>query len=174
MGRSTDRYGLLVIATHWLMLALLIAIYAAAELGRTNWHISLGMLVLPLLALRLIGRATSPVPPIVPALPAMQLRLAGFIHFLLYLFLLAMPLLGWLAVNARGEHATLLGYALPDLAGPDARRGAALVLWHRLIGDVGYGLIAFHTIGTLFHHYFVKDNTVTRMLPLAAGERASG
>ena len=168
MKSRSERYGMLTILIHWLTLLVLIAVYATIEIwGQSleEWHILLGLLILPLLALRIVGRLIAPVPPIVPALPAMQLRIAGFVHLLFYLILLVLPILGWLLVNARGDEVVMLGWRLPTLIGPDPARAADLIGWHHLIGNITYGLIAFHTLGTLFHHYGVKDNTVRRMLP---------
>ena len=37
--------------------------------------------------------------------------------------------------------------------------------WHELLGNAGYWLIGLHAAAGLFHHYWVQDNTLTRMLP---------
>ena len=36
---------------------------------------------------------------------------------------------------------------------------------HETGGTVGYFLIALQASAALFHHYFVRDNTLRRMLP---------
>ncbi len=36
---------------------------------------------------------------------------------------------------------------------------------HEIVGTAGYILIALHTLAALFHHYLLKDNTITRILP---------
>lgn len=36
---------------------------------------------------------------------------------------------------------------------------------HEVIGTLGYFLIGLHAAAALFHHYFIKDNTLVRMLP---------
>ena len=38
--------------------------------------------------------------------------------------------------------------------------------WHVLFGQIGYWLIGLHAAAGLFHHYWVRDNTLVRMLPL--------
>jgi cytochrome b561 len=37
--------------------------------------------------------------------------------------------------------------------------------WHVLGGTIGYWLIGLHAAAGLYHHYFMRDNTVLRMLP---------
>jgi cytochrome b561 len=36
---------------------------------------------------------------------------------------------------------------------------------HEVLGTVGYFLIALHASAALYHHYFVRDNTLRRMVP---------
>ena len=36
---------------------------------------------------------------------------------------------------------------------------------HEIGGTIGYVLIALHAAAALFHHYFVRDNTLRRILP---------
>ncbi|MNJ81684.1 hypothetical protein D3C77_806060 [compost metagenome] len=43
--------------------------------------------------------------------------------------------------------------------------GKQLKYWHELIGSTGYWLIGLHALAGLFHHYWVRDNTLVRMLP---------
>ncbi len=36
---------------------------------------------------------------------------------------------------------------------------------HEAIGEFGYYLIGLHAAAALYHHHFMKDNTLLRMLP---------
>ena len=36
---------------------------------------------------------------------------------------------------------------------------------HEFGANAGYALVAVHTAAALFHHYFMRDNTLLRMLP---------
>ena len=171
-SQAGERYSPVIIALHWLMALLIVAIYATIELadpGRPatmqRWHFMLGLLVLIFLAARFAERLALPTPPILPALPALQLKLAWLAHFLLYGFMLVMPILGWLILSARGQPVPFFGVALPPLIGKDPALAARLTSIHEGVAQFGYYLIAFHTVGTLVHHYVVKDNTVRRMLP---------
>jgi len=39
---------------------------------------------------------------------------------------------------------------------------------HETIGTLGYWLIGLHATAGLFHHYVLRDATLTRMLPVRA------
>ena len=51
------------------------------------------------------------------------------------------------------------------LIGPDKALADSIEDLHKTIGELGYYLIGLHALAALFHHYFVKDNTLLRMLP---------
>lgn len=174
-----DRYGSLSIGMHWLMLLVLIAVYAAINLqdlapkgsalrdDLKTWHFMLGISVLVLVTLRLAMRLfTGAAPHIAPAIPLWQHRLAQGMHVALYVFMLGMPLLGWFAVSAKGDPVLFFGMQLPALLGPDKTLYRSLKDIHETIGTVGYYLIGLHAAAALFHHYVTRDNTLLRMLPV--------
>jgi cytochrome b561 len=117
MGRSwkTTRagYGWLSISFHWLMLLLIVAVYATMDLksifpkgspGREAmaiWHYTLGLSVFVLVWSRLLIRFAGADPAIEPALPAWQALLARVMHWALYALMIGMPLLGWLTLSAK-------------------------------------------------------------------------
>jgi cytochrome b561 len=175
---SADRYGSLSIVMHWLMLLLLIGVYACINLrelfprgsdlrdGLKTWHFMLGLTVLALVAVRLALRwAAGAQPGIQPPPPCWQQRLAGLMHLALYLFMIAMPLLGWLTLSAAGKPIPFFGLSLPALVGADKALAGTFKEIHETIGTIGYYLIGLHAAAALFHHYVARDNTLRRMLP---------
>lgn len=170
----------LSITAHWLTLALLAAVYALIELkgifpkgsvpreAMKNWHFMLGMVVFGLVFVRLALRAVFTAPPVAPAPALWQQRMATAMHVLLYAFLLAMPLLGWLTLNAKGGAVPFFGYELPMLLAPDRSLAHRLEDVHEAIGTLGYALVGVHAAAALFHHYFMRDNTLALMWPWAA------
>lgn len=86
-------------------------------------------------------------------------------HGLLYAFLILMPLLGWLTLSAGGKPIPFFGLELPALVGPDKALASTVKEIHETIGTVGYYLIGLHAAAALYHHYFVHDDTLRRMLP---------
>ena len=175
---NTDsRYSSLSIALHWLMLTLLAAVYACIEFrevfpkgsgNRTlivEWHYMLGLTVFILVWLRLLVRTFSVAPKITPAPPAWQVLISRVMHLALYLFMIATPILGWLVISAQGHSVMFYGIELTPLVGEDKEYADQLKEWHELIASTGYWLIGLHALAGLFHHYFVRDNTLLRMLP---------
>ena len=174
---TTDRYGSLSIFIHWLMLALLVAVYACMELrgfypkgsdlreGLKTWHFMLGLSVFALVFVRLAIRLATPSPQVSLQRPAWQRHLAGLMHVALYAFLIVMPLLGWLTLSAGGKVIPFFGLELPALVGPDKAFAGSVKEIHETIATIGYYLIGLHATAALYHHYFVHDDTLLRMLP---------
>lgn len=174
---TTERYGALSIGLHWLVLVLLIGVYACIELrgllpkgsdpreAMKTWHFMLGLAVLALVFARLAVRAIGPTPHIRPLPPAWQRALAALMHLALYVFMIAMPVLGWLTLSAAGKPIPFFGLTLPALVVPDKVLATSLKEVHETIGTLGYYLIGLHAVASLFHHYIARDNTLRRMLP---------
>jgi cytochrome b561 len=76
-----------------------------------------------------------------------------------------MPLLGWLILSAKGEPIPFFGLQLPALIGESRKVAEWVKEIHEFIGTTGYFVIGLHAAAALFHHYFVRDNTLRRMLP---------
>lgn len=175
---NTDRYGSLSIGMHWLMVLLLIAVYAMINLHDLApkgselqaelkvWHFMFGLSVLVLVFARLAARLFAGATPLItPPLPRWQKGLAKAMHIVLYVFMLVMPVFGWLAVSAKGDPVLFLGMQLPPLIGYDKALYDTLKEIHETIGTLGYYLIGLHAAAALVHHYVVHDNTLLRMLP---------
>ena len=178
---SKTRYGTYVIALHWLMLVLLVAVYASIELRdlapkgselRANLktlHFSLGLSVLALVVVRLGARwSARAAPAIEPPVAAWSALLARLMHFALYAFMVTMPILGWLALSAASKPVNLFGWPLPMLIGANEALAHPLKDVHEMLATAGYVLIGLHAAAALLHHYAIRDNTLLRMLPAAA------
>lgn len=162
---------------HWLMALLIVAVYALINVSDVfergsdaraltkYWHFSLGLAVFALVWLRIVLRIVYPAPPIVPAPAAWQEKAAKAGHLLLYVLMVAMPLLGWLVLSAKGRAIPFFGLELPALIGADKPLSRQLMELHELGGNMGYFLIGGHAAAALWHHYGLKDNTLLRMLP---------
>lgn len=177
--RSTqDRYGSASIGMHWLMLLLIAAVYACIELrgnfpkgsdireGLKTWHFVLGIGVLVLVAIRVLLRLGDRMPPIQPAPPRWQSRLSKVMHSALYGLMIGMPLLGWLTLSAEGKQIPFFGMHLPSIVGESKSIADWCKEIHEAGGTIGYFLIGAHAAAALYHHYFLRDNTLDRMLPI--------
>jgi cytochrome b561 len=175
---NTERYGALSIGLHWFMLLLLIAVYACMELkgffpkgsatreAMKTWHFMLGLSVFVLVWLRVVAHVSGPVPEIEPDPPKWQTLLAKLMHVALYALMLGMPLAGWLLLSAEAKPIPFFGFQLPALVGESKSLADFVKEIHETGGTVGYFIIGFHALAALFHHYFVGDNTLRRMLPI--------
>ena len=174
---AASRYGSLSIGIHWLMVLLFVAVYGTMELhdlfekgsdtreAMKTWHFMLGMLVFVLVWLRLAARLSGPTPAIQPELPRLQQLSSKLLHLALYALMIGMPLIGWLILSAAGKPIPFFGLELPALIGENKDLAEQLEELHEVIGTTGYFLIGLHTVAALYHHYIVRDNTLTRMLP---------
>lgn len=178
LRNSKDRYSVLMVCLHWLMLVLLVAVYASMELRglapkgselRANLktiHFLLGLSVLALVVIRLGVRwSAGDAPLIQPPIPSWQDRFARLVHYGLYVFMIATPFLGWLTMSAAGKPIVLFGVAVPALIGMNESLSDQLKDLHEALATTGYFLIGIHAIAALFHHYVTGDNTLLRMLP---------
>ncbi|ESS71566.1 cation-transporting ATPase Pma1 [Methyloglobulus morosus KoM1] len=174
---STERYGSLSIGLHWLMLLLLVAVYACIELrgffpkgsdlreALKTWHFMLGLFVFVLVWLRLLTYLTSPFPRIKPELPKWQKLSSRIIKLALYALMIVMPLAGWLILSAEGKLIPFFGLQLPALINENKNVAELIKEIHGAVGTVGYFLIGLHAAAALFHHYVLRDNILRRMLP---------
>lgn len=174
---NSERYGALSIGLHWLMLLLLIAVCACIELREffpkgsdtrealKAWHFMLGLSVFVLVWLRLTARMTGPIPHITPEPPAWQELSAKLMYFALYVFMIGMPLAGWLMLSAEGKPIPFFGLHLPPLTGESPPLAELVEEIHEAGGVIGYLLAGLHAAAALYHHYVVRDNTLRRMLP---------
>lgn len=175
----SEHYHPLSIGAHWLTLALLVAVYALIELrgifpkgsaahdAMKTWHFMLGLTVLMLTFARLAARRLTAVSQASEA-NAWQRTAGKAMHLALYLFLFVMPLLGWLALSAKGKPIPFFGLDLPALIAPDKALGKNLQNIHETIGTLGYWLIGLHAFAALFHHHILRDDTLRRMWPARA------
>jgi cytochrome b561 len=162
---------------HWLIVVLLVAQFVVAwtmpHIGRNtpvttliSLHFSFGIIVLVLAIIRLAWRATHAEPAPLDSIPPWQIQTARIVHWLLYVLLFVVPILGWISASWRGMPIVMFGLELPKLVG---QRAPA---W-RWTGDV-HALLAYYVMLTLIglhilaglYHYFIRRNRVLqRMLP---------
>jgi cytochrome b561 len=178
--RSADKpgYGGVAKILHWLIVALLIVQFAIAwtmpgiHRGTQperliNLHLSFGTVILLLVALRLVWRLFHPVPLVAESLPLWQQRGAQATHALLYLLLFALPITGWANASSRGWTIDLFGLvALPRILPTGAQLGSQIGDIHGWIAYALLGLAGLHVAAALYHHFWLRDRVLSRMLPL--------
>lgn len=167
----------LIVALHWLTLALILVQFGLAQLMRDEtrdlisrfplyqWHKSIGLTVAALVFLRLLLRLVLPEPQSL-ALPAWQAFAAASVRAGLYLCLLALPLTGLLMVSAAPIQIPTLVFgwiAVPHPIGPDKAIYAAMLRLHEALFTALAALATIHAGAALFHQFVLKDGLMRRI-----------
>lgn len=138
-----------------------------------NLHKSIGVLILALMLLRLANRLIVGAPAPDPTLEPWQRSVSATVHTLLYVLLLAMPIVGYTANSAFGASTPFFGlFELPPIVGKNEALSTQLFMLHRWTGFAVAGLALLH-IGAALQHYFIRrDGVLQRMLPGGMGDHA--
>lgn len=171
VGTVPDVYDKITIRLHWATAALVSILWL---MGRTigfmprgplrldMWsvHILLGTMLTGVLVARIIWRMTSG-----RKLPshhnALEL-LARAVHWLLYLLLATVVVLGVINVFTHGS--TLFNmWRFPRIGGSDLRM--RINNWHDLAANIIMVVALVHATAALLRHYVIKDSVLRRMWP---------
>ncbi len=159
MTKTPENYSKTQIYLHWIIVALVTFQFIIGDRIASTWekrmdgtipnepsfnpHVLVGIIILLLVIWRLFLRFNHGV----PALPQNEKPIAGLIakatHYLFYILLIAIPLLG--------AGAWFLGIKQPAFT-------------HTLAANILLALIALHILAALMHHFVLKTNVLKRML----------
>ena len=163
-------------ALHWLMVLLIVIQFAIAwtmpgiHRGTRpetliNLHLSLGVTILLVALFRLFWRIGHPVPLDSKDVPPWTVGAAYLTHAMLYVLLVAIPLLGWANASSRGWAIKLWGLVpLPLLVPAGSHLGHAAGDIHTLMAYALLALIGLHLAATLYHQFWLRDRVLARML----------
>jgi cytochrome b561 len=177
LRNTSDRFGAVAKAFHWLTLVLLIGSFTLAitmtdlplsprKLQLYSWHKWAGVTVFLVTILRLVWRLANPVPQQPMGTPRWQRRLAGLSHTSLYAILIIMPLTGWVMSSALNLPVVYLGIIyIPSPFGVDPALGETMKIIHQTLAVILLGLVAAHMAAALYHHVILRDDILRRMLP---------
>lgn len=177
LRNTSNSYGAVAKLLHWGILALIIAQYVMAEsaeeladgpekLGVISNHKSVGMLVLLLVLARIGWKvANRGLPQPVPMARPQQIAAAAG-HGILYLLILVVPLSGWLMASAAGHPPGFFGmFDFPALIGQNHDLHEALEEVHETLFNAVVIVAVLHALAAVYHHFWMKDDTLRRMLP---------
>ena len=169
-------YGTTAKILHWLVVALLIVQYPLGKFmpdihrGMTpgdamTLHISFGITILALMALRLFWRITHPVAP-ASSLPAWQRLSSEAVHWLLYALVFATTMTGWIFASERGWSISLFfAVPLPMLPTESSLLVNSLGKWHGTMEWALLLVIGAHVAAAMAHTFVFRDGIMQRMLP---------
>lgn len=130
-------------------------------------HKSVGLTIFGLMVLRIGWMLRIKKPAFPPAMARWECILATSVQHSLYVFLIAMPLSGWIMATASNKIPVYFGWFRVPFPGilPDE----ALAHWmreaHFFIAFILLGLIALHIAGALKHRFVDKDDVLNSMMP---------
>jgi cytochrome b561 len=174
---DANGYGIAAIGLHWLTAVCVLASWLLGQtvdaFGRdleptiVYTHVTLGLAIVVLVAVRLGWRLIDPPPAHIPSpFDPWMARAATAGRWLLYALLVAVPLSGIVLNFARGSALPLFG--LYEIASPWVRDRAfsrSVKEVHEFLSNAMLFVALGHAAASLAHHYFLKDNTLRRMLP---------
>lgn len=185
------RYSDVAIFLHWLIALLIIGLLALGKFmtglaeddpwrfSLTQWHKTVGILVLLSVVIRLLWRITHTAPSHPANAPRWEKLAAGLSHVAMYLLIVAVPISGWMMVSASPLNIdTYLFNVIPWPHIPPLTELANRETWeHRFheVHNIGSTalivLLLVHIGAALKHHVINKDDVLHRMLPNQSSQR---
>mgnify|MGYP000426720590 CR=1 FL=1 len=181
MPANHKRYDAVAIILHWVMaiafflmlcsgfaLAFIDSIPRSFAFSMIQWHKSLGLILLTAFFVRIGWRLFHKPPPLPTSFKKLDKRAAKLGHWALYIFMLAMPISGWIMVSSSvyGLPTFIFGWFewphIPGIAGNSAINDLSRDA-HEIMAWIFLVLIAIH-IGAVLKHYVIdRENLLYRM-----------
>ena len=177
LSNTSNRYGWLSKTFHWLSALLVIGLFLLGQWmidldyyhkwyrDSTMLHMSFGIVLCLMTVARLIWLKISPKPTSVNTGFSKRLEKIG--HWSLYAFLFGLFISGYLIFTADGRGIHFFNWIeLPALITglPDQEDNAGEI--HEIISYLLIGSASIHALISIWHHFWLKDNTLKRMLNL--------
>jgi cytochrome b561 len=175
MPATPQRYGPVAVALHWIMAALILfaGVFGLlldgwprdSKLFWINIHAQVGLLILVLLVARFWWRRTHTPPPLPPEVSEISRRVSHPAHMLIYVLMLATPLVG---IVAFVWHARVLDFGLFSIDfgvksnSPVYHQAEDIHLW---LTYALFALVGGHAVAALWHHFVSRDSVLLRMWP---------
>jgi cytochrome b561 len=137
-------------------------------------HKSLGITILVLAVLRLLVRLRYGTPPLPADLPE-PMRVAALLsHYVLYVLMFCMPLLGWGMLSAAGYPVVVFGHVRLPAILPQSDSIHTL-LWnaHYYLAFLFFAVVLLHVAAALFHAFIRRDGVFDAMAGFGPPPRAA-
>lgn len=128
-------------------------------------HKLLGVLIFLIVLLRLGYRLTHGAPPSDRSLPPALTGISHFVHWSIYLLLIAVPIGGYIGVSYYGALNAFDTVPLPPVTEKDEKMAEVIFGYHKLAAVVLLALVGLHIAAAIYHRFIRKDRVVERMLP---------
>lgn len=174
LKNSLNSYGSVSKFLHWLIFFLVSAALILGfffldidnkplKLQLINLHKLLGLSILVIILFRLLWTFYN-LKPLLPNSNPLERFARNLVHALLYLFLIAMPLTGWIFSTANNHAPKLFALSMPL---PFVHYNKSLSAYfediHSVLAWTLLALIALHVLAALKHYFVNKDGIMERM-----------
>ncbi|WP_019614350.1 cytochrome b [Psychromonas ossibalaenae] len=153
----------IVSAAAFIVSMLLILVNSDPDSSAFALHQSLGIVVLLSYVVRIIWLNWTGHPK--PLGTKFEKFVAAMAHTVMYAIVLLMPLTGLLISLAKAKDTVVFGmFTIPGFAERNAGLIDVASTAHSFLEIVCYILVFAHIAGTSYHHFVLKDSTLTRMM----------
>ena len=175
LKNTENSYGLIAKTFHWLIaLAIIILITVGFIMSAMepspdkyelyNMHKASGVIVLMLVVLRLLWRFSNKIVQPPEDLPNILKLAAKSGHFMLYVFMLLMPISGVLMSYFGGRDISVFGLFVIPSADKTPQIAGMFHQIHVLGIWAFMAVIILHISAALYHHFIRRDNVLIRMI----------
>lgn len=177
MNINQEKYNIKMRIMHWLVgiliLLMLASGYFMVDLNPKEhpikWeiygiHKSIGTILIFLIALRIVIRLKSILPSEVETFPKILMTVASINHKILYLFMVIMPLSGYLMSALSGYNVAVFGFEMPIFL---SKNNDLADLFHQIHETAPYIMLFFLIlhVGAVLKHWFIdKKNILKRII----------
>ena len=181
LKNSSQSYGLVSRTLHWLTAFVVIGLFCLgwwmveltyySDWYKTapNIHRSIGILLALVVTARLFWRFKNLQPESLSTHKSWEVKIAHFVHILLYAMLFSMFLTGYLISTAKGQSIEVFNwFSIPaivtgdDLGIKNLEDKVGEI--HEILAYIMMALVTGHALAALKHHFIDKDSTLTRMI----------
>ncbi|MGL4319952.1 MAG: cytochrome b [Paracoccaceae bacterium] len=180
-AQPTTAYRPTARALHWISALLVLATFPAGVImlqeglsrplqnGLFMFHKNIGVVILLLVLARIAYRMANPPPPLPASVSDMQARIAGAVHWLLYLLLIVMAVSGYVRVVAGGFPLEVWdSIGVPRLVAKSEELAKQAKAIHGIARFALFALILAHVGAAVYHGVVRKDGVFSRMWPRKA------
>jgi len=162
---------------HWLIALIVIALLSfsfflqdlAKPIQPTAYmiHKSLGLTVLALMIIRIVWIKHTGKPALPATVPTWEKIFSRVVQYSMYVFLIAMPICGWILSVAANQIPVFFGLVNVPIPGlvPNEAVSNFFAQCHKTIAWILIVLITLHIAGAIKHYLIDKDKVLQRMLP---------
>ena len=181
---NAQRFTVLQRLLHWLMaICILAMLFIGVAMVSTvmpkyltlvSIHKPLGIAILVLALVRLAARLGYGAPALPADLPEPMKLAAQLSHYVLYLLMIGMPLIGWAMLSAAAYPVVLFGgVRLPAILPQSDSLHTLLWNAHYYLAFAFFALILLHVAAALFHALVRRDGVFQTMAPGPTHDKAA-